>query len=167
MAKANPAPQASEDGLREVVFHEANLLDERRFEEWLDLYTQDAVYWVPAAPGQSSADDHVSLFYDDKETMVARVKRLRHPEIHAQSPASRTCRFVTNLAVDRGGDDSVTCTVTSNQLIVEYRPGWEQRIFAGRCRHTLRFRDGRWMIAGKRLDLINCDAAFAALTVPL
>lgn len=165
MAKANAVPQANEDGLREVVIREANLLDERRFEEWLDLYTQDAVYWVPAVPGQSNAEDHVSLFYDDKETMVARVKRLRHPEVHAQSPASRTCRFVTNLAVDRGTEDDAR-TVTSNQLIVEYRPGWEQRIFAGRCRHTLRFRGGRWMIAYKRFDIINCDAAFAALTVP-
>jgi 3-phenylpropionate/cinnamic acid dioxygenase small subunit len=153
--------------LERVVFLEGELLDEKRFEEWLDLYTEDAIYWVPAAPGQSSPEDHVSLFYDDKETMLARVKRLRHPEIHAQLPATRTCRIITNVAIEAADESGDTCTATSSHMIVEYRPGWEQRILAGRCWHNLRREGGRWLIARKRLDLINCDAAFAALTVPL
>ena len=150
-----------------VVFLEGELLDEKRFDEWLELYAEDAIYWVPAAPGQSSPDNHVSLFYDDKETMLARVKRLRHPEIHAQLPATRTCRIITNVAIGAFGEAGNTCIATSSHMIVEYRPGWEQRIFAGRCRHDLRRDGGRWLIVRKRLDLINCDAAFAALTVPL
>ncbi len=64
---------------------EARFLDERRFEEWLDLYTEDAVYWVPAVADQTDPDNHVSLFYDQKPTMRLRVERLRHPGIHVST----------------------------------------------------------------------------------
>ncbi|MDZ4737005.1 MAG: aromatic-ring-hydroxylating dioxygenase subunit beta [Rhodospirillaceae bacterium] len=163
----NQVKMSDRETLERIVFLEGELLDEKRFEEWLDLYTEDAIYWVPATPGQKSPENHVSLFYDDKQTMLARVTRLRHPEIHAQLPASRTCRIITNVAVEAAAGSAASLDVTSSHMIVEYRPGWEQRIFAGRCRHTLRHEGGRWRIARKRFDLINCDAAFAALTVPL
>lgn len=153
--------------LRKLVHLEADLLDQRRFEDWLDLYADDAIYWVPAARGQTSPTDHVSLFYDDRQTMVARITRLRHPELHAQTPAARICRLVTNVNVESPDGDATTGCATSNHMIVEYRPGWDQRIFAGHCRHEFARRDGRWLITLKRLDLINCDASFAALTVPL
>ncbi|MEX0810190.1 MAG: aromatic-ring-hydroxylating dioxygenase subunit beta [Dongiaceae bacterium] len=161
------ATMADRGTLERIVFLEGELLDGKRYEEWLDLYTDDAIYWVPAMPGQKSPENHVSLFYDDKHTMLARVTRLRHPEIHAQLPASRTCRIITNVAVEDAAGNAESLDVTSSHMIVEYRPGSEQRIFAGRCRHTLRRDGGRWRIARKRFDLINCDSAFAALTVPL
>ncbi|MEX1107953.1 MAG: aromatic-ring-hydroxylating dioxygenase subunit beta [Dongiaceae bacterium] len=163
----NQANISDRETLERIVFLEGEFLDEKRFEEWLDLYTEDAIYWIPATPGQKSPENHVSLFYDDKQTMLARVTRLRHPEIHAQLPASRTCRIITNIAIEAAANNATSCDVTSSHMIVEYRPGREQRIFAGRCRHTLRRESGRWRIVRKRLDLINSDAAFAALTVPL
>ena len=162
-AKAGRAPEAE---LAALVNLEAELLDMRQFDEWLDLYADDANYWVPAAVGQESPDNHVSLFYDDKPTMVARVTRLRHPEIHAQLPASRTCRLVTNIRCKPSGEAAGPWAVYSNQLMVEYRPGWEKRLFAGRCRHVFRRDNDRWLIVRKRFDLIDSDASFAALTLP-
>jgi len=49
------------------LFEEVRLLDDREFEAWSDLFTDDGIYWVPAVPGQKNPQDHVSLFYDDKE----------------------------------------------------------------------------------------------------
>ena len=163
---ASASGVAPEAALFALVNHEAELLDRRRFDEWLDLYTEDAFYWAPAAIDQRSPEDHVSLFYDDKQTMVARVTRLKHPEIHAQLPFARTCRLLTHLRAEPSDDKAGPWAVRSNLLMVEYRPGWEQRVFAGACRHVLREEGGRWRIARKRIDLINCDASFAALTLP-
>ena len=56
------------------------MLDERRFEEWRDLFAEDGHYWVPLKPGQESPMGECSLFYDDRTIMATRFERLRHPE---------------------------------------------------------------------------------------
>jgi len=147
------------------LFHEAKLLDERRFREWMGLFAEDGTYWVPAVPGQESPFDQASLFYDDRELMQTRIARLEHPRIHVQTPPSRTAHLIGNVAVENSGtpDEYV---VASTVIMVEYR-NEKQRIFAGRQHHRLR-RDGEELrIVQKRVDLINCDAAFEAMAVPI
>ncbi len=148
-----------------LITLEGRLLDEKRFEAWLDLYTEDAVYWAPAAIDQPDPDNHVSLFYDDKPTMRLRVGRLRHPEIHVQTPASRTCRLISILEVggDQGGDGY---KAISNFILVEYRPGFEQRLYAGTYEHRLVRKGNDLKISWKKATLINCDAAFPAIALP-
>ena len=145
---------------------EARLLDERRFRDWMGLFTEDGVYWVPAAPDQKSPDDQASLFYDDRELMRTRVDRLEHPLIHVQTPPSRTVHLVTNVTVEPADAAAGVASIASSVLMVEYRLD-RQRIFAGRQHHRLRFEDGAWRIAMKRVDLINCDSAFEAMAVPI
>ena len=153
------------DELRRFIEHEADLLDERRFDEWLDLYTEDAVYWVPAAPEQQSWDDHVSLFYDDKATMRVRVQRLNHPRIHCQSPPSNCVRVISGVClgeVTEGG----AWLVRSKFVMVENRSGNPQRVFGGRYAHTIVQEGERLRIRSKRVDLTNCDQSFPMLTQP-
>ena len=152
------------DAAEAFLVDEARLLDERRFREWMCLFTQDGVYWVPAAPDQKSPLDQASLFYDDRELMATRVDRLEHPLMHVQTPPSRTVHLVTNVTVEPA--DAGELSILSNVLVVEYRLD-RQRIFAGRQRHRLRFEDSVWRIALKRVDLVNCDSAFEALAVPI
>src|SRR5215471_16550152 len=85
------------------LIHEARLLDERRFREWMELFTEDGSYWVPAVPGQQSPFDQASLFYDDRDLMRTRVERLEHPRIHVQTPPSRTAHIVGNVTVEPAG----------------------------------------------------------------
>ncbi|MDE2474520.1 MAG: aromatic-ring-hydroxylating dioxygenase subunit beta [Alphaproteobacteria bacterium] len=147
------------------LFYEARLLDERRFREWMGLFAENGTYWVPAVPGQESPFDQASLFYDDRELMQTRIARLEHPRIHIQTPPSRTAHLIGNITLE----DSVTLdeyAVASTVIMVEYR-NEKQRIFAGRQHHRLR-REGEGLkIVQKRVDLINCDAAFEAMAVPI
>jgi len=145
----------------QFLFHEARLLDERRFRDWMALFAEDGTYWVPATPDQGSPFDQASLFYDDCDLMQTRIARLEHPRIHVQTPPSRTAHLIGNVVVQSDADEIV---VGSTVIMVEYR-NEKQRIFAGRQTHRLRREDSQLRIVQKRVDLINCDSAFEAVAV--
>jgi benzoate/toluate 1,2-dioxygenase beta subunit len=148
------------------LMYEARLLDERRFRDWMELFTEDATYWVPAVPGQDSPFNQASLFYDDRELMKTRVERLEHPRIHVQTPPSRTAHLVGNTLVEEADEAKGEYLVSSTVFMTEYRED-RQRLFAGRQLHRLRLAGASFRIAHKRVDLINCDSAFEAMAVPI
>jgi 3-phenylpropionate/cinnamic acid dioxygenase small subunit len=150
----------------QFLYHEAALLDARRFRDWMALFADDGTYWVPAVPNQASPFDQASLFYDDRELMKTRVDRLEHPRIHVQTPPSRTAHLIGNIAVEEADEGKGEFVVGSTVIMVEYRDE-HQRVFAGRQRHRLRREGGSFRIVQKRVDLINCDAAFEAMAVPI
>ncbi len=79
--------------VEQLLYEEARLLDERRFDEWLALFADDGLYWVPADPAQASPQDGLSLFYERKPLLSIRVARLQEPRLHAdRPPAARTIR---------------------------------------------------------------------------
>src|SRR4051812_37193506 len=118
------------------LIHEAQLLDERRFRDWMALFTDDGTYWVPAVPNQESPFNQASLFYDDLELMKTRVDRLEHPRIHVQTPPSRTAHIVSSIIVEHVDDTTGEYLVGSTFMMVEYRDE-QQRVFAGRQHHRL------------------------------
>jgi 3-phenylpropionate/cinnamic acid dioxygenase small subunit len=147
------------------LIREARLLDEARFDEWLALFTPDAWYWVPSQPGQASPHDTVSLIYDDRRLLETRVRRLASPRIYSQEPPSRTSRIVTNVTIEEMASDGRSCLVRSKFLIVEYRREL-QTTYAGTCWHRLIAAGHEIMIASKKAELVNCDAALDGLIVP-
>jgi 3-phenylpropionate/cinnamic acid dioxygenase small subunit len=158
--------KADRGEIEEFLIQEARLLDERRFREWMGLFTEDGTYWVPAVPNQESPFDQASLFFDDRDLMRTRVERLEHPRMHVQTPPSRTAHLVGNTQIESVDQNKGECLVASTVIMVEYRDE-QQRIFAGRQHHRLR-RDGEGLrIVNKRVDLINCDGAFEAMAVPI
>ena len=170
MAARAPAPTAAAGidraAVEEFLVHEARLLDERRFREWMELFAEDGTYWVPAVPDQQSPFDQASLFYDDRDLMRTRVERLEHPRIHVQTPPSRTAHLVGNVVIESADEAKGEYVIGSTVIMVEYRDD-AQRVFAGRQHHRLR-RDGEGLrIVQKRVDLINCDSAFEAMAVPI
>jgi 3-phenylpropionate/cinnamic acid dioxygenase small subunit len=152
--------------LEEFLVHEARLLDERRFREWMGLFADDGSYWVPAVPNQESPFDQASLFYDDRDLMKTRIERLEHPRIHVQTPPSRTAHLVGNAHIEEADEGKGEYVIGSTVIMVEYRDE-QQRIFAGRQHHRLRREGGAWRIVQKRVDIINCDSAFEAIAVPI
>src|SRR5207248_6502832 len=118
----------------DFLVHEASLLDDGRFDEWLALFTDDACYWVPSEPNQASPHDTVSLIYDDRRLLETRVRRLASPRIYSQEPRSRTSRMIGNLTIEENAADA--CVVRSKFQLLEYRRE-AQRIFGGTLRHRL------------------------------
>lgn len=151
-----------------LLYREARLLDERRFTDWLDLYTDDAVYWMPAAWNQASRTDEVSLFNDDRMTMEARVGRLMHPRAYAQLPPSRTMHLVGNVHL--AGEVDGLLRVQSNCLFHEFRAP-DRTVLAALVEHRLRpnpaLGPGGLLIAFKRVDLIECDQPHRSLQIPI
>jgi 3-phenylpropionate/cinnamic acid dioxygenase small subunit len=165
-ARTQPAPAPDRAAFETFLYAEARLLDARRFRDWMALFAEDGTYWVPAAPDQKSPLDHVSLFFDDRDLMKTRIDRLEHPRIHIQTPPSRTVHLVGNVMVEEADAAKGHYVVSSTVIMVEYRDD-RQRIFAGRQTHTLRRAGESFLIAQKRVDLVNCDGAFEAMAVPI
>ena len=170
MQEATAAPSTQSSALLDIddcavfLIHEARLLDEGRFDEWLALFTADAHYWVPSEPGQQNPHDTVSLMYDDRRLLETRVRRLADPRIYSQEPRSRTSRIVTNLSLEPRRNGPGT-TIRSKFVLFEYRRE-TQRLFAGTYTHHLIANGDNIRIATKRIDLINCDAPLDGLVVP-
>jgi benzoate/toluate 1,2-dioxygenase beta subunit len=162
--QAQPVPVAL-DLNRCTLFleHEARLLDEAKFDDWLALFTADAWYWVPSEPGQSNPHDTVSLIYDDRRLLETRVRRLASPRMYSQEPRSRTSRIVANATIEDA--EGRAATVRSKFLMIEYRRE-QQRLFTGTAWHRLVQLDGAIRIAWKRVDLVNCDAPLDGITQP-
>jgi ethylbenzene dioxygenase subunit beta len=149
----------------QFLLHEARLLDEARFDAWLDLFTPEATYWVPSEPNQADPLETVSLIYDDRRLLETRVRRLASPRIYSQEPRSRTSRIVANVTVEADADPATTTLVRSKFVLIEFRRN-EQRLFGGTCFHRLTVIGGAIRIASKRVDLVNCDAPLDGIVVP-
>jgi 3-phenylpropionate/cinnamic acid dioxygenase small subunit len=147
----------------QFLMHEARLLDEGKFDDWLALFTADGWYWVPSQPDQDNPHDTVSLIYDDRRLLETRVRRLSSPRMYSQEPRSRTSRIIANVTIEEA--DAAATVVRSKFVMVEYRRE-AQRLFAGTAWHRLVQIDGTIRIASKRVDLINCEAPLDGITVP-
>jgi benzoate/toluate 1,2-dioxygenase beta subunit len=158
---AAAAPDLAE--VEQFLYREARLLDERQFEAWRDLFTEDGIYWAPTQHDQASPDDAVSLFLDDRITMAARIRRLNHPDVHVQTPISCTTHLVTNIEIDPALVDS-DVRVFAAFMMAEYRQ-IEPRWFAGRYEYRLRRTSGQLRIALKKVVLVNCSAPHGAMAI--
>ena len=139
------------------LFHEADLIDQRDYEGWLALFTDDCRYWIPLEENQTDPKQTVSLIYDDRKLIETRVRRLGHPRMHAQAPHSRTLHVIGNVTVDTStSNDKSALIVRSNQIITEYRQN-HTRIFAGRVTHHLEPHGDGYRISVKRIDLIESE----------
>lgn len=153
-------------GVRDIeafLVMEARLLDERRWEDWLALFSPECWYWVPVEEGQRDPRTTVSLVYDDRRLLETRVRRLSRTSPHAQAPRSRTSRIVANVTVEGGSGGVVTAR--SKLQMVEYRRD-RQRLFGATQWHGLRAGGGGLAIDWKKVELVNCDGALDGISVP-
>jgi benzoate/toluate 1,2-dioxygenase beta subunit len=165
-AASKPSAAPLDAGTCEAfLVHEARLLDDGRFEEWLGLFTADAWYWVPSQPHQANPRDTVSLIYDDRRLLETRVRRLASPRIYSQEPRSRTTRIIANVTIEEQSDDARACVVRSKFQLLEHRRD-AQTAYGGTLFHRLVATDPGIRIAWKRVDLVNCDAVLDGLVVP-
>lgn len=147
--------------IQDFLVQEARLLDERRFEEWLELFTDDVFYWMPErlnplensdlAAGVTKPGD-LSLFEDTKETLRTRVARLATGMAWAEVPPSRTRHLITNIQV-AAGDTESEVKVRSNFMVYKTQLEHSQDTFVGMRDDILRKVSGQWKIARRTILL--------------
>jgi 3-phenylpropionate/cinnamic acid dioxygenase small subunit len=142
------------------IIREARLADEGSYEEWLSLWTEDAVYWVPCGDGDTDPTRSVSLIYDDRARLEDRVARLASGAVLAQDRTLRLRRLISNFEIVAAGD--METKVESNFIIVEVR-GLSQYMWCGRSVHILRKLGEELKIARKTVFLVNADQEMPSL----
>lgn len=148
--------------VEQLLFQEARLLDQRDFDAWLDMLSDDFIYWVPCGFGERDPDRRVSIAYDDRNRMEERVWRLQSGLAHSQLPPSRTQHLISNIEVHP--DENGRLKVFSALLLAEVRND-VQTLYAGRSEHVLQPREqAGWLIAHKTVLLLNSDSALGDLS---
>jgi benzoate/toluate 1,2-dioxygenase beta subunit len=147
--------------IENFLYREARLMDENAYDEWFALWTDDALYWVPANADDIDPQRHVSIVYEDKAHLEDRIERLKSGAAYAQDPKSRMRRVVSNVEIEEGEHGEVI--VYSNFNLTELRRS-HQRTFAGRTIHKLRPDGNSFKIAYKKVLLVNNDEVISNLT---
>ena len=150
----------------EFLYREADLLDERRYGEWLDLLAEDLIYFMPirhnvkfgqhAARENTRQGEGISWFDEDKWTLGKRVEQILTGVHYAEEPLSRTAHLVTNIRVLSATPSAAaaeTVEVGSRFLIQQNRVEYETYTFVGRRRDILRRAGEDWRIARREIIL--------------
>jgi len=146
------------------LYREARLLDDHRFEDWLALFADDGLYWIPAQPGQTDRFGAASIVHEDRTVLRMRVRRLSHPRAWSLTPQPRSSHLLGNIDVAPAAGGEIEA-VASLQVAI-YRDGDRTR-YDGRQTVRLRPNGGDFEIALKRIDLIDCDGTLGVLPVPI
>jgi 3-phenylpropionate/cinnamic acid dioxygenase small subunit len=162
----------------ELVYHEARLIDEKRFDEWYELFADEALYWMPLSRDQPPGAGHTSLFYEDKLLLKVRIERLRHPNAFSQQQPSY-CQHILQQPAVEGGEMSEgvpgssgapaasdSCVVRTPFLYVEAQLD-NQLVLAGVAYHHLIRQAERWRIRMKKIELLNREAALPSIQLLL
>jgi len=148
--------------LAAFVYAEARMLDEQRYDEWYELFSDDAVYWIPLAPGQADPLNHNSLMHEDKLMLKLRIERLKSPRAFSQQPRSRSHHLMQAPQVESIDNEAGEYVVRTQFLYTEAQRD-AQQTYAGTALHTLVRMDGRLRVRLKRINLLNCDAALPSI----
>jgi benzoate/toluate 1,2-dioxygenase beta subunit len=148
--------------VEQFLYHEARLLDTGQLEAWLELFTDDATYWVPLEENQKDPFETSSIIHDDRTLLELRVKQARHPRAHARQPLARTVHQVGNVMVLSEEQEEVR--VASTLHLVEFRAE-KQRTWGAVVEHRLRRAGDGYRIAHKRVDLVNSEGELDGIAI--
>ncbi len=149
------------------LYDEADYLDSGNLDAWINLYSEDATYWMPVSEDQQDPLGEISILYENRTLMQIRCLNFNHRLAPSFETPVRTSHIIGNvrlLEVESMAD----FTVRSNFHLVMYFQG-EQELFAGTATHHLRFiKHGRrtgFRIYHKRVDLIDCAAPHKSIPI--
>ena len=147
------------------LYHEANLLDDRRYEEWLELLTDDVRYWVPMRRNVKFGElereftregQDINWFDEGKTTLTQRVRQILTGVHWAEEPLSRLSHLVTNVEITEASPtaaDAEEVSLRCRFIIYRNRVATETDILVGRREDRLRRVDGEWRIAQRQVFL--------------
>ncbi len=151
--------------IEEFLYNEAELLDERRLEEWLELLTDDVRYWVPMRRNVKFGElereftrsgQDINWFDEGKDTLTRRVQQILTGVHWAEEPLSRICHMVSNVQILQTTPSvwqPAEVTAKCRFLIYRNRVETETDTLVGKREDVLRKVDGRWKIARRKVIL--------------
>jgi benzoate/toluate 1,2-dioxygenase beta subunit len=157
-AKANGAGHATQHAVEQFLFRQAEFLDSKRWQDYIDLFTPDGIYWMPPEPSHESWDGMPAIFAEDKNLMTVRINRVLHPDAWSQRPLWGTNHIVGNVVIESeqpNGD----VVVRSRFHMMELRRD-DVRHFAGSYLHHLKRTGHGYRIKLQRVDMTNAQATY-------
>lgn len=138
--------------VEEFLFREAWLLDDWKLTEWLGLFTVDARYLVPSTDLPPDADPATSLYVvnDDYRQLCFRVKRMLHPQGHAEQPHSVTQRLISNVVIGPIADETLDVQAAFHVSRSRHE---KTDVFVGRYLHRLVLKDGELRFVQRKARL--------------
>jgi benzoate/toluate 1,2-dioxygenase subunit beta len=146
--------------IEQFLYREALLMDEHRYQEWLSLWTDDAIYWVPCAREASDPTREVSIIYDDRSKLADRAQYLESGNVGDPEARPLMRRVISNIETIPVSESEIE--VRSNFILVEARDD-SQFLWCGRSIHRLRRDGGSLKIAYKKVLLVNRTQAMPVL----
>jgi 3-phenylpropionate/cinnamic acid dioxygenase small subunit len=156
------AAPVDDPALVQFVYDEARLIDEKRFDEWFELFTDDGRYWMPLTRGQPDGENHTSLYFEDKLLLRVRIERLKSPRSFSQHQPS-FCQHVLQQPALESADAERNSWVLRTPFVYLESQLDTQVVLAGVSRLHLTRVDGRLRIRLKKVELLNCDAALPSI----
>ncbi len=142
----------------QLLYRQSELLDSKQWAAYVDLFTDDGVYWAPSLPEHEHWDGKPAIFIEDKDLMTVRMKRVAHPNAWSQQAEWATNHVVSNIVID-GLDKDGCLNVRSRFHMMEMRRD-DIRHFGGTYRHSLKRSKDGLRIKLQRVDLFNAQASY-------
>jgi len=144
--------------VEQFLYRQAEILDAKRWQDYIDLFTDDGIYWVPADPKHTTWDGVPAIFAEDKNLMTVRMKRVLHPDAWSQRPLWATNHVVGNVMIEKAAPNG-DVVVRSRFHMMELRRD-DVRHFAGAYTHHLKKTPRGYRIKLQRVDMTNAQAAY-------
>lgn len=149
----------TQHAVEQFLYRQSELLDAKLWQQYIDLFADDGHYWMPAAPEQTSGEGVPSIFYEDKNLMRVRMKRVLHPDAWSQRPLWGTSHVVSNVVVESIDAENGDVTVRSRFHMLELRRD-NTRHFAGSYLHHLTQTTDGYLVRLQRVDMVNAQAPY-------
>lgn len=162
-----PAPDGWDYAdVTQFLYREARLADENDYDNWEALWTDDAVYWVPAGGADVDPHTNVAFIFDNRNRISTRMKQVRTGKRYAQAPPSTLRRIVGNIEVlggRRNAAGDLDLEVGANFLAYESRARTNQ-LWGGRTTYRIRRIDGEIRLAYKKVVLVDNEKAIPTMS---
>jgi len=159
---SKPAPKPASLQLQQEVeqflYGQSELLDTKQWQSWIDLFTDDGIYWMPPNATYETWDGQPAIFAEDKNLMTVRMNRVLHPDAWSQRPLWETNHVVSNVRIE-GENKKGELVVRSRFHMMELRRD-DVRHFAGLYTHHLKRTKDGFSIKLQRVDMTNAQATY-------
>ncbi|MEZ5739478.1 MAG: aromatic-ring-hydroxylating dioxygenase subunit beta [Burkholderiaceae bacterium] len=152
----------TDDAAIAFVYDEARTLDEKRFDDWYEMFCDDGIYWMPLTRGQPDGLNHNSLFYEDKLLLKVRIERLKNPRSFSQGVPSYGHHVLQQPMIEQRDTARGEVVVRTPFLFLETQRD-RQTVLGATAWHHLVLESDRIRIRLKKVELVNPDAGFPSL----